>query len=232
MVHRSEVARVFFSIRVENFENPEHRIHFVEIQVAGSCRGGYLRIHGFIWCSVSEWYGHAGPGVRLGGGQTKANLSYIGLAGLASVWRMARWRFIWVIWGWRAWRLNVARRRQEEYRSNVDALLRCMPPYVTWTWNFPRGESFRCLGCCPSRGDSVFDTCRCMVIIPIVLIYISDLALFIETIGAVLEFLLRLGLQRRNHILRSAITRTSDISYRRRRRLPLSDRTKLFWLKF
>ena len=40
----------------------------------------------------SEGYGHDGPGVYLGHGQTEAYLNYIGMTGLASVWAMARRR--------------------------------------------------------------------------------------------------------------------------------------------
>ena len=39
---------------------------------------------------LSEGYGHDGPGVCLGDGQTEAYLKDMGMAGLASVWMMAR----------------------------------------------------------------------------------------------------------------------------------------------
>ena len=38
---------------------------------------------------LSEGYGHGGPGVCLGDGQTEANLKDAGMTGLASVWAMA-----------------------------------------------------------------------------------------------------------------------------------------------
>ena len=39
-----------------------------------------------------EGYGHGGPGVCLGDGQTEAYLKDIGMTGLASAWAMARRR--------------------------------------------------------------------------------------------------------------------------------------------
>ena len=41
---------------------------------------------------LSEGYGHGGPGVCLGDGQTEAYLKDTGMTGLASVWAMARRR--------------------------------------------------------------------------------------------------------------------------------------------
>ena len=41
---------------------------------------------------LSEGYGHGGPGVCLGDGQTEACLKDTGMTGLASVWAMARRR--------------------------------------------------------------------------------------------------------------------------------------------
>ena len=55
---------------------------------------------------LSEGYGHSGPGVCLGDGQTEAYLKDIGMTGLASAWAMAR-------------------RRTKEYRHKVDAATRC-----------------------------------------------------------------------------------------------------------
>ena len=52
-----------------------------------------------------EGYGHDGPGVCLGDGQTEAYLKDMGMTGLASAWAMAR-------------------RRPKEYRHNVDAATR------------------------------------------------------------------------------------------------------------
>ena len=43
---------------------------------------------------LSEVYGHDGPGVCLGDGQTEAYLKDMGMAGLASAWTMARRRSI------------------------------------------------------------------------------------------------------------------------------------------
>ena len=39
---------------------------------------------------LSEGYGHDGPGVCLGDGQTEAYLKDMGMTGLASAWAMAR----------------------------------------------------------------------------------------------------------------------------------------------
>ena len=55
---------------------------------------------------LSEGYGHDGPGVCLGDGQTEAYLKDMGLTGLASAWVMVR-------------------RRTKEYRHKVDAETRC-----------------------------------------------------------------------------------------------------------
>ena len=55
---------------------------------------------------LSEGYGHDGPGVYLGNGQTEAYLKDMGMAALASAWAMAR-------------------RRSKEYRRKVDAATRC-----------------------------------------------------------------------------------------------------------
>ena len=52
---------------------------------------------------ISEGYGHDGPGVCLGDGQTEAHLKDMGMTGLASAWAMARRRPIWRIWAWRTW---------------------------------------------------------------------------------------------------------------------------------
>ena len=41
---------------------------------------------------LSEGYGHDGPVVCLGDGQTEAYLKVMGMTGLASVWAMARRR--------------------------------------------------------------------------------------------------------------------------------------------
>ena len=41
---------------------------------------------------LSEGYGHGGPGVCLGDGQTEACLKDTGMAGLVSAWAMARRR--------------------------------------------------------------------------------------------------------------------------------------------
>ena len=41
---------------------------------------------------LSEGYGHDGPGVCLGDGQTEAYLKDMGMTGLASVWAMSRRR--------------------------------------------------------------------------------------------------------------------------------------------
>ena len=41
---------------------------------------------------LSEGYGHGGPGVCLGDGQTEAYLKDTGMAGLATAWVMARRR--------------------------------------------------------------------------------------------------------------------------------------------
>ena len=41
---------------------------------------------------LSEGYGHGGPGICLGNGQTEAYLKDTGMAGLASAWAMARRR--------------------------------------------------------------------------------------------------------------------------------------------
>ena len=41
---------------------------------------------------LSEGYGHDGPGVCLGDGQTEAYLKDTGMAGLVSAWAMARRR--------------------------------------------------------------------------------------------------------------------------------------------
>ena len=43
---------------------------------------------------LSEGYGHGGPGVCLGDGQTEAYLKDTGMPGLASAWGMARRRSI------------------------------------------------------------------------------------------------------------------------------------------
>ena len=55
---------------------------------------------------LSEGYGHEGPGICLGDGQTEAYLKDMDMAGLASVWAMAR-------------------RKTKEYRRKVDAATRC-----------------------------------------------------------------------------------------------------------
>ena len=55
---------------------------------------------------LSEGYGHGGLGVCLGDDQTEAYLKDTGMAGLASVWAMAR-------------------RRPYEYRRKVDAATPC-----------------------------------------------------------------------------------------------------------
>ena len=55
---------------------------------------------------LSEEYGHDGPGVCLGDGQTEAYLKDMGMTGLTSAWAMAR-------------------RRLKEYRRKVDAATRC-----------------------------------------------------------------------------------------------------------
>ena len=55
---------------------------------------------------LSKGYGHDGPGVCLGDGQTEAYLKDMGMTGLASAWVMAR-------------------RRPKEYRRKVDAATRC-----------------------------------------------------------------------------------------------------------
>ena len=54
----------------------------------------------------SEGYGHGGPGVCLGDGQTEAYLKDMGMTDLPSVWVMAR-------------------RRPKEYRRKLDAATRC-----------------------------------------------------------------------------------------------------------
>ena len=54
-------------------------------------------------------YGHGGPGVCLGDGQTEAYLKDMAMTGLASAWGMAR-------------------RRPKAYRRKVYTLLRRMPP--------------------------------------------------------------------------------------------------------
>ena len=55
---------------------------------------------------LSEEYGHEGPGVCLGDGQTEACLKDMDMTGLASAWAMDRWR-------------------TKEYRRRVDAATRC-----------------------------------------------------------------------------------------------------------
>ena len=55
---------------------------------------------------LSEGYGHGGPDVCLGDGQTEAYLKDTDMTGLASAWAMARWRL-------------------KEYRHKVDAATRC-----------------------------------------------------------------------------------------------------------
>ena len=59
---------------------------------------------------LSEGYGHDGPGVCLGDGQTEAYLKDTGMAGLASVWAMAR-------------------RRSNEYSPTMDATTHCSVVY-------------------------------------------------------------------------------------------------------
>ena len=59
---------------------------------------------------LSEGYGHDGPGVCLGDGQTEAYLKDMGMMGLASAWAMAS-------------------RRTKEYRRNVDAATCCCGVY-------------------------------------------------------------------------------------------------------
>ena len=64
----------------------------------------------YLFASVggqSEGYGHDGPGICLGDGQTEAYLRDMGVAGLESAWTMAR-------------------RRTKEYRHKVDAATRCI----------------------------------------------------------------------------------------------------------
>ena len=56
---------------------------------------------------IYEGYGHGGPGVCLADGQTEAYLKDMGMAGLVSVWVMAR-------------------RRTKEYCRKVDAATRCL----------------------------------------------------------------------------------------------------------
>ena len=51
---------------------------------------------------LSEGFGHGGPGVYVGDGQTESYLKDMGMTGLASVWAMAR-------------------RRSKEYPRKVDA---------------------------------------------------------------------------------------------------------------
>ena len=41
---------------------------------------------------LSKGYGHGGPGICLGDGQTEAYVKDMGMAGLASVWAVARRR--------------------------------------------------------------------------------------------------------------------------------------------
>ena len=64
---------------------------------------GFMLASGAV---LSEGYGHGGPGVCLGDSQTEFHLKDMGMAGLASVWAMAR-------------------RRTKEYRRKVDAATRC-----------------------------------------------------------------------------------------------------------
>ena len=76
---------------------------------------------------LSEGYGHSGPGVRLGNGQTEAYLKDMGMASLASVWVMATRKAILKDMGMTglssAW--AMARRRPKEYSHKVDAATRC-----------------------------------------------------------------------------------------------------------
>ena len=78
----------------------------VEIRGAGPCLGGNHTLRGCVSGVLSEGYGHDGPCVCLGDGQTEAYLKDMGMTGLASVWAMAR-------------------RRPKEYRHKVDAATRC-----------------------------------------------------------------------------------------------------------
>ena len=60
-------------------------------QEAGPSRGAARVLRGCVkW--KSEGYGHGGPGVCMGDGQTEAYLKDMGIAGLASAWAMARRR--------------------------------------------------------------------------------------------------------------------------------------------
>ena len=70
-------------------------------QAEGASRGFMVASGGVL----SERYGHDGPGVCLGDGQTEACLKDVGMTGLASAWVMAR--------------------RTKEYRRKVDAATRC-----------------------------------------------------------------------------------------------------------
>ena len=107
--------------------------------------------------SLSEGYGHDGPDVCLGDGQTKAYLKDMDMMGLASAWAMARRKPIWRIWTWWAWRLpwrwpdeslsegyghdgpDVCLGDGQTEAEGVssqggrgDAPLRRTPPYPTW----------------------------------------------------------------------------------------------------
>ena len=76
-------------------------------------------VHMLCGLALSEGYGHNGPGVCHGSGQTEAYVRDMGLTGLASAWAMDR-------------------RRPKEYRHKVDAATRCSRvcphtcPNLTW----------------------------------------------------------------------------------------------------
>ena len=83
-----------FSHAIQKFKHQGYSIRFflAEIRGAVSCRGGDYAI-GFMVASgggLSEGYGHDGPGVRLGDGQTEAYTKDMGMTGLVSAWAMAR----------------------------------------------------------------------------------------------------------------------------------------------
>ena len=49
-------------------------------------------LRGCVRWSLCERYGHEGPGICLGDGQTEACLKDMDMTGLASAWAMVRWR--------------------------------------------------------------------------------------------------------------------------------------------
>ena len=92
MSTRERQLRLYGHVAGVFAEDPANRILSCRDRVAGPYRGGVHTLHGALCGGLSEVYGHDGPGVCLGDGQTEAYLKYMGMTSLASAWAMARRR--------------------------------------------------------------------------------------------------------------------------------------------